>query len=102
MRITLIVLAGTAALLCALPPAANAQNPSQLLQGLLPGNQGGDQQVREAFERGYRQGREDQAREDRARFDRDRRPPPPPPPPRGPYPDQDPNQRYQGSAPYNR
>ena len=99
MRITLTVLAGTAALICALPSAANAQNPSQLLQGLLPGNQNGDQQVREAFERGYRQGREDQGREDRARYDRDRRQPPPPP---GQYPDQNPNQRYQGSTPYNR
>ena len=82
MRTTSSIIAVAGALICAAPHAARAQNPSQLLQGLMSGNQGQDQAVREAFERGYRHGREDQARDDR-----DRRPPPP----RGPYPDQDPN-----------
>lgn len=86
MRTGLLMIAAAATFACAAPPAARAQNPSQLLQGLLSGNQGQDQAVREAYERGYRQGREDGARDERAR---DRRPAPPPP--RGAYPDQDPN-----------
>jgi hypothetical protein len=83
MRTTTTILAVAAGLLCA-APAARAQNPSQMLQGLLSGNQGQDQALRDAYERGYRHGREDQVRDDRARFDRDR------PPPRG-Y--RDPDQR---------
>ena len=50
---------------------AQAPDPSQLLRGLLSGNRDQDQGVREAFERGYRRGREDQER-----ADRDRGPPP--------------------------
>ena len=95
MRTTSTILAVAAGLFCAVPSAGWAQNPSQMLQGLLSGNQGQDQAVRDAFERGYRHGREDQLRDDRARFDRDRPPPPPP----GRYPDQDPN--YQRN-PYGR
>lgn len=91
MRTTPTLIAMTAALICAAPSLARAQNPSQLLQGLLSGNQNQDQPVREAYERGYRQGREDQVRDDRNRADRDRRGPPP----RGQYPDQDQNQQYQ-------
>ena len=94
MRTTSFIIAVSAALVCAAPHAAHAQNPSQLLQGLLSGNQGQDQAVRDAFERGYRQGREDQQREDRARVDRDRPRSPPP----GRYQDQD--QNYQ--RPYQR
>jgi hypothetical protein len=89
MRTTITIVTVAAALICIGPQAARAQNPSQMLQGLLSGNQGQDQAVRDAFERGYRHGREDQARDDRARFERG---PPPPPPPRG-YPDQDPYRR---------
>lgn len=92
MRTTSSIIMLATALICAAPEAALAQNPSQLLQGLLSGNQGQDQAVREAYERGYRQGREDQTRDERGR-DRDRRQPPP----RG-YPDQD--QNYQ--RPYQR
>lgn len=44
---------------------AQSPNPSQLLQGLLSGNQGQDQAVRDAFERGYRRGREDQQHDNR-------------------------------------
>jgi hypothetical protein len=59
--------------LAAAGPAMAQGNPSQLLQGLLSGNQGQDQAVRDAFERGYRQGRQDQQRADRD----DRGAPPP-------------------------
>lgn len=90
----------SALLLAALPAAAQSPNPGQLLQGLLSGNQGQDQGVRDAFERGYTKGRQDQEREDRARVDRNR---PPPPQQRGGYPDQYPNQGYQQAPPaYNR
>ncbi len=34
----------------------------QALQGLLSGNQGQDQTVRDAYERGYQRGRDDEAR----------------------------------------
>lgn len=90
MRTIPTFIAVTAALICAAPSIARAQNPSQLLQGLLSGNQNQDQPVREAYERGYRKGREDQVRDDRNRADRDRRGPPPQ---RGQYPDQDQNQQ---------
>ena len=87
MRTVSTILIVGAGLICAVPSTGRAQNPSQLLQGLLSGNQGQDHAVHEAFERGYRQGREDQGRDDRARFERRD----PPPPPRGSYPNQDPN-----------
>jgi hypothetical protein len=58
----------------ALPVAAHAQNFQQLLGGLLTGNQQQDQALRDAWRRGYDQGRQDQAREDRRAGDRyDRR-----------------------------
>lgn len=75
---------------------ALAQGPQQLLQGLLSGNQNQDQGLHEAYDRGYRRGREDQQRADNDRG----------PPPRG-YPDngaeRDPR-RYpsQQNAPYPR
>lgn len=94
MRTTPTIIAISAALLCAAPSIARAQNPSQLLQGLLSGNQNQDQPVRDAYERGYRQGREDQVRDDRNRGDRDRRGQQPQQQ-RGQYPDQDQNQQYQ-------
>ena len=78
-----------ASLACAVPAMAQAPNPSQLLQGLLSGNQGQDQAVRDAFERGYRRGREDQQRADRDQSyppPPDRRPGPPPPYGQGAYP----------------
>ncbi len=53
-------------LLLATPVAAQAQNVQQLLGGLLTGNQGQDQALREAYQRGYQHGRDDQARQDRA------------------------------------
>lgn len=43
-------------------PATAQSSPQQMLQGLLSGNQGQDQAVREAYERGYRAGRQDEAR----------------------------------------
>lgn len=44
------------------PALAQSSSPQQLLQGLLTGNQNQDQAVRDAFERGYRAGRQDEAR----------------------------------------
>ena len=87
MRPTTTILLAMAALGAASPAVAQP-NPQQLLQGLLSGNQGQDDAVRDAFERGYRRGREDQER-----ADRDRGPPPdergyPPPGERG-YPPPD-------------
>jgi hypothetical protein len=61
MRATVVVVA----LALALPAAASAQqspNVGQMLQGLMTGNQGQDQALRDAFERGYQRGREDEAR----------------------------------------
>ena len=58
----------------ALPVAAKAQNFQQLLGGLLTGNQQQDQALRDAWRRGYDQGRADQARNNRGTADRyDRR-----------------------------
>lgn len=53
-------------LLLATPVAAQTPNIQQLLGGLLTGNQGQDQALRQAYERGYRHGWDDQARQDRA------------------------------------
>lgn len=55
------------------PAAAQVPNVQQLLQGLTTGNQGQDQALRDAFERGYQRGRQDEARlqrPDRGRSDR--------------------------------
>jgi len=58
----------------ALPVAAKAQNFQQLLGGLLTGNQQQDQALRDAWRRGYDQGRADQARDANRTADRyDRR-----------------------------
>ena len=46
-------------------PVAAQPDPSQMLQGLLSGNRGQDQAVRDAYERGYRHGREDERHADR-------------------------------------
>lgn len=87
MRHTPITLAVAAALTLVAPSIARAQNPQQLLQGLLSGNKNQDQPVRDAFERGYRQGREDQRTADRAGGEGDRRQPS-----RGGYSDQNQDQ----------
>jgi hypothetical protein len=47
------------------PAAAQVPNVQQLLQGLTTGNQGQDQALRDAFERGYQRGRQDEARQQR-------------------------------------
>ena len=47
----------------AAPAAAQVPNAQQLLGGLLTGNQNQDQAVRDAFERGYQRGRQDEARQ---------------------------------------
>jgi len=56
------VLGGVLALALAAPAAAQIPNVQQLLQGLTTGNQGQDQALRDAFERGYQRGRQDEAR----------------------------------------
>lgn len=68
---TSIILAAAIAL--AVPAAARAQNPGQLLQGLMTGNQNQDQAIRDAYERGYQKGRQDEAQLAR-RGDRRREP----------------------------
>jgi hypothetical protein len=45
------------------PATAQAPNVQQMLQGLTTGNEGQDQALRDAFERGYRRGRQDEARQ---------------------------------------
>ncbi len=57
------------------PTLANAQNLPPALQGLMNGNRDQDRAVRDAYERGYQKGREDEARLARGnhRGDDDRR-----------------------------
>lgn len=59
----------TAALTLALagPAAAQMPNVQQLLQGLTTGNQNQDQGLRDAFERGYQRGRQDEAQMSQSR-----------------------------------
>lgn len=45
------------------PAVAQVPNVQQLLQGLTTGNQSQDQALRDAFERGYQRGRQDEARQ---------------------------------------
>ena len=60
MRLTIVmVMSGLA---FAVPAKAQVPNIQQLLQGLTTGNQGQDQGLRDAFERGYQRGRQDEAR----------------------------------------
>lgn len=59
--------------LLATPASAQAPNVQQLLQGLLSGDQNQDKALRDAFDRGYQRGREDEGRRlrsDRGRSDR--------------------------------
>lgn len=44
------------------PALAQTSSPQQMLQGLLTGNQSQDRAVRDAYERGYRAGQQDEAR----------------------------------------
>jgi hypothetical protein len=60
-----IVVATFLGLAFAGPAAAQGPNVQQLLQGLTTGNQGQDQALRDAFERGYQRGRQDEARQHR-------------------------------------
>lgn len=46
----------------ATPAGAQVPDVGRLLQGLTNGNQGQDQALRDAFERGYQRGRQDEAR----------------------------------------
>ncbi len=46
----------------ATPASAQVPNVQQLLKGLTNGNQDQDQALRDAFERGYQRGRQDEAR----------------------------------------
>lgn len=49
------------------PASAQVPNVQQLLKGLTNGNQNQDQALRDAFERGYERGRQDEARAERSR-----------------------------------
>ena len=49
-------------LVVATPVAAQVPDVGRLLQGLTNGNQNQDQALRDAFERGYQRGRQDEAR----------------------------------------
>jgi hypothetical protein len=53
-----IVMATALGLARAGPALVQAPNVQQMLQGLTTGNQGQDQALRDAFERGYRQSRQ--------------------------------------------
>jgi len=54
-------------------PAQAQLDIQQLLQGLTTGNQRQDEALRDAFERGYERGRQDEARLQRQRDLRDQR-----------------------------
>ncbi len=57
------VLGGAAvAVMLAFPVAGQAQDMQRMLGGLLTGNQNQDQAIRDAYERGYQKGRQDEAR----------------------------------------
>ncbi len=56
------IMATLLALAFASPAAAQLPNMQQMLQGLTTGNQSQDQALRDAFERGYQRGRQDEAR----------------------------------------
>ena len=62
MRISRVMLLGAT---LALPVAAHAQSApgwQQTLQGLFTGNQSQDDALRQAYQRGYQRGRDDEAR----------------------------------------
>ena len=62
MHITRVMLLGAA---LALPAAAHAQSApglQQTLQGMFTGNQNQDDALRQAYQRGYQRGRDDEAR----------------------------------------
>lgn len=61
MRNSFLMTATALALVGATPTIARAQGVQQLLQGLTTGNQSQDQALRDAFERGYQKGRQDEA-----------------------------------------
>ncbi len=61
MRFSSIIAASVLALAGTTPTVVQAQNVQQLLQGLTTGNQSQDQALRDAFERGYQKGRQDEA-----------------------------------------
>jgi hypothetical protein len=57
-----IIAATALGLLVSSPLAAQTPDISKMLQGLTTGNQNQDQALRDAFERGYQRGRQDEAR----------------------------------------
>ncbi len=56
------VAAALLAVTVATPAMAQVPDMQQLLRGLTSGNQNQDQALRDAFERGYQRGRQDEAR----------------------------------------
>lgn len=49
------------ALVITVPASSRAQNVPQMLQGLMTGNRDQDDALRNAYERGYQKGRQDEA-----------------------------------------
>lgn len=93
MRNPLHLAALAASLAFAGPTIAHAQSVPQVLEGLMTGNQDRDRAVRDAYERGYQKGRQDEAafRRNR-RFEEDR----------GSYRDRGPPQYDPRDNPYSR
>ena len=77
MRMHLAVLLGAGLALPAIAHAQPAPGWQQTLQGMFTGNQSQDQALRQAYDRGYQRGRDDEARALQANGygdrDRDRR-----------------------------
>ncbi len=66
MRLLIATGAAVLTLASAIPASAQTPNVQQLLQGLTTGNQSQDQALRDAFERGYQKGRQDEAQNGRS------------------------------------
>ncbi len=73
MRTIVLSTAVAVALLATVAPAQAQLDIQQLLQGLTTGNQPDDRKLRDAFERGYERGRQDEARSQRDRDNNDDR-----------------------------
>ena len=70
MRISRVTLLGAALAIPVMVHAQSAPGWQQKLQGLVTGNQSQDNSLREAYQRGYQRGRDDEARAARTGGDR--------------------------------
>ena len=62
MRICRVMMFGAALAIPVMAQAQSAPGWQQTLQGLMTGNQGQDDSLRQAYQRGYQRGRDDEAR----------------------------------------